>query len=328
MDLFTADVSSGALAPLELTHPGSGKAAAAQPTAVRARLARFAPDGRGILLLRAGDAAGSDFWQLQSLDPDSPETRALSVESSRDTICSTKCRTATPGDTTNDGGLSHLKLIDQQRKLDLNPASVPPGVISSLKFDAGGKRLAMTLESARSPRDIYVLEPETQQLTRWTESELGPIEATGLVTPALVRFPTWDHVDNQPRMLSAYAYRPAAVAPAAAAGAVAAPRPVLILLRTGGGTQYRPGFEPLVQFLVNELGFVVLAPNLRGATGFGCGFAELARGELRDDAARDIGSLLVWIGLQHELDFNHVAVMGEGYGSYLARRVWRSTATG
>jgi dipeptidyl aminopeptidase/acylaminoacyl peptidase len=73
-----------------------------------------------------------------------------------------------------------------------------------------------------------------------------------------------------------------------------------------------------VQFLVNELGFVVLAPNVRGAAGFGRDFSELARGELRDDAARDIGSLLVWIGLQHELDFNHVMIMGEGYGSYLA----------
>ena len=33
---------------------------------------------------------------------------------------------------------------------------------------------------------------------------------------------------------------------------------------------------------------------------------------------RDVGSLLVWIGLQHELDRNHVMLLGEGYGSYLA----------
>jgi len=26
----------------------------------------------------------------------------------------------------------------------------------------------------------------------------------------------------------------------------------------------------------------------------------------------------VWIGLQHELDFNHILIMGEGNGSYLA----------
>ncbi|MGA8706661.1 MAG: prolyl oligopeptidase family serine peptidase [Steroidobacteraceae bacterium] len=314
VELFTADVASGALAPVELPHLSSGKAAAAEPVALRARLARFAPDGRGILLLRAGESAGASFWQLQSVE--SGETHALSVESTRDVDLFDE---SPDGHflayTTNDSGLSHLKLIDQQRKLDLNPASVPAGVISSLKFDATGKRLAFTLESARAPRDVYVLEPETQLLTRWTESELGPVEATSLVTPALVRFPTWDRLDDQPRMLSAYAYRPAA-APAPAAAA--APRPVLILLRTGGGTQYRPGFEPLAQFLVNELGFVVLAPNVRGAAGFGRDFSELARGELRDDAARDVGSLLVWIGLQHELDFNHVMVMGEGYGSYLA----------
>ena len=53
-----------------------------------------------------------------------------------------------------------------------------------------------------------MLEPETQTLTRWTQSELGPIDPAALVTPALLRFPTWDRVDGQPRMLSAYVYRP------------------------------------------------------------------------------------------------------------------------
>ena len=33
---------------------------------------------------------------------------------------------------------------------------------------------------------------------------------------------------------------------------------------------------------------------------------------------RDIGSLLVWIDLQRDLDRNRVAVLGEGYGAYLA----------
>src|SRR6185369_13787161 len=33
---------------------------------------------------------------------------------------------------------------------------------------------------------------------------------------------------------------------------------------------------------------------------------------------RDIGSLLVWIGLQPDMDRNHIAVMGGSYGGYLA----------
>ena len=315
-ELFLADLGSADLAPLALARKAEGKAPASAPVPLRSRSARFAPDGRGILLLASGDgAAGADFWQLRYLDAAVGETRALSIETERDIeLFDESADGHFLAYTINDGGTSRLALIDQQRKLDLNPRALPPGVISSLKFDASGKRLALTLESARSPRDVYVLEPETQTLTRWTQSELGPIDPGSLITPALVRFATWDRVDGQPRMLSAFAYRSGA----APSSTPPAPRPVLILLRSGGGNQFRPGFDPLVQYLVNELGFAVLAPNVRGAAGYGRSFGELAQGALRDDAVRDVGSLLVWIGLQHELDFNRIMVMGEGYGSSLA----------
>ena len=39
---------------------------------------------------------------------------------------------------------------------------------------------------------------------------------------------------------------------------------------------------------------------------------------LREDAVKDIGSLLVWIGLQHDLDRDRVVVMGGSYGGYMA----------
>jgi dipeptidyl aminopeptidase/acylaminoacyl peptidase len=93
---------------------------------------------------------------------------------------------------------------------------------------------------------------------------------------------------------------------------------VLLLLCGGGGGQCRPGFEPFLQYLIHQLGVVIVAPNVRGSTGFGRGLAEAGQGALRDDAVRDIGSLLVWIDLQRDLDRNRVALLGEGYGAYLA----------
>jgi dienelactone hydrolase len=326
-ELFIAHLDSGELTPVlpqhkPEEHKPEGKAAArGAPAALplRARVARFAPDGRGILLLAAGEgASGADYWQLRYFDPVDGEARVLSSETDREV----ELFDESPDGhylayTSNDAGLSRLSLIDQQRKLDLNVPAVPPGVISSLRFDSSGKRLALTIESARSPRDVYVLELETHVLTRWTQSELGPIDPAALITPALVRFPTWDRTDSgQARTLSAFVYRPSGGA--ASASASAGPRPVVILIRSGGGNQFRPGFEPLLQYLANELGFVVLAPNVRGSAGFGRSFGDLGQGALREDAARDIGSLLVWVGLQHELDYNHIAVMGEGYGSYIA----------
>ena len=313
-ELFLVDVATAELTALALPRKPDSKGPAPAPTPLRAHSARFAPDGRGLLLVTA-EGAGTDFLQLRYLDPVSAELRVLSSDTEHDVeLFDESADGRFLAYSTNDGGSSRLTLVDQQRKLDLNPGSLPPGIISSLKFDSTGKRLALTLESARSPRDVYVLEPETQALTRWSASELGPIDPSSLIMPAMVHFPTWDRIDGQARILSAYVYRPSAPAIVASP----APRPVLILLRSGAGRQFRPGYDPFVQYLANELGLVVLAPNVRGAAGFGRSFAELGQGALRDDAARDVGSLLVWIGLQHELDHNRVMLMGEGYGSYLA----------
>jgi dipeptidyl aminopeptidase/acylaminoacyl peptidase len=309
-ELFIATLASGELTAVTLPHKPEAKAPRSPqppPTPVRALSARFAPDGRGILLLGHTEGAGdTDLRQLQYLDPASGEVRALSTDSGREVeLFDESADGHYLAYTSTEGGVSRLALLDQQRKLDLNIRELPPGIISSLKFDPSGKRLALTLESARAPRDVYVLEPETQLLTRWTMSELGPIDPVNLAGAAPVRFPTWDRIDGQPRVLSAAAFRPRAAPPA---GTPAGPHPVLVLLRGTGGTQFRPGFDPLVQFLVNELGFVVLAPNVRS-------FGE---GAPRDDAVRDVGSLLVWIGQQHELDYNHIMILGEGYDSSLA----------
>ena len=52
-----------------------------------------------------------------------------------------------------------------------------------------------------------------------------------------------------------------------------------------------------MQFLVEELGYAVIAPNVRGSSGYGKTFLKLDDGTLREDAVKDIGSLIVWIGL-------------------------------
>ncbi len=47
---------------------------------------------------------------------------------------------------------------------------------------------------------------------------------------------------------------------------------------------------------MNELGYAVVAPNVRGSSGYGRSFLKLDDGALREDSVRDIGALLVWIG--------------------------------
>ena len=348
-ELYIAGVDSGEVTAVSADGAGAGSSggsgdagsrrkapakAAAAAAALRVQDARFSSDGRGVLLLTrhtgAGSAAaapgGAQFQRLCYTDFGAHEWRELSTDAGHDVE---RFDRSIDGHyvayVVDDGGSSRLMLIDQQRKLDLTIAALPAGIISTLKFDPSGRRLALTIETVHSPRDVYVLEPETQALTRWTQSELGLLDPDRFVAPQVLRFPTWDRVDGQRRELTALVYRAAAdaaaVPPAASGGdasVAAGPRPVLLLLCGGGGGQCRPGFEPFLQYLIRQLGVVIVAPNVRGSTGFGRALAEAGQGALRDDAPRDIGSLLVWIDLQRDLDRNRVAVLGEGYGAYLA----------
>ena len=145
-------------------------------------------------------------------------------------------------------------------------------------------------------------------LERWTRSEAGPVDTNTFVAPELVHYPTWDRVARRP----AHAIRLSLLAEERRARI-----PVLINIHGGPESQYRPGYEPFFQFLVNELGYAVIAPNVRGSSGYGKSFLKLDNGVLREDSVKDIGALLVWIGVQPMLDRERVVVMGGSYGGYM-----------
>jgi dipeptidyl aminopeptidase/acylaminoacyl peptidase len=295
--LYVVDVASGTLTPVD---PGGRKAAV--------RAAKFSPDGHGVYEL--SDAEG-EFTEVLYRDLVTHETRRLTPQDAgwdvEEFDVSADGRYLAYVE--NQDGRSHLVLEDIASRIETSPAGIPEGVISGLRFDHSGDRLALSVETAQSPRDVYVYDLRHDKLERWTNSEPGPIDERELVTPELVRFPTWDRVAGHQRMLSAYLYRPRTPA---------GPCPVVVLIAGGPQAQSRPGWDPFVQFLVNELGYAVVAPNVRGSSGYGKSFLALDNGELREDAVRDVGSLLVWLGVQTAFDREHVAVMGASYGGYLA----------
>jgi dipeptidyl aminopeptidase/acylaminoacyl peptidase len=293
--LYVVDVTSGMLTALD----ASGRK-------VGIRAARFAPDGSGIYI--ASDESG-EFAELRYLNPATHESRQVVGGLSWDIDAfDVSVDGRYIAYVVNENGRGRLTVLDTRERRELSPPGLPDGPISTLKFDRTGARLALTAEAAQSPRDVYVYEPERNALVRWTQSELGPVDPGSFVAAQAVHFPTWDRAGGGARMLSAYLYLPH----------TSGPHPVLVYIHGGPESQFKPGFDPFLQFVVNELGYAVLAPNVRGSEGYGKSFLKLDDGMLREDAVRDIGALLVWIGMQSELDRNHVVVMGASYGGYMA----------
>ena len=183
-------------------------------------------------------------------------------------------------------------------------------LVGALSFSPDGKRLALTLNTATSPSDAYVLDLATATLTRWTQSEVGGLDTTKFVSPSLIRYPTFDKVKGKPRSIPAFYYRPASL-----------PRdgklPVVINIHGGPESQAMAYFSATTQYMVNELGVAVIYPNVRGSAGYGQSYLRLDNAEKREDSVRDIGALLDWIATQPELDPSRVAVMGGSYGGYM-----------
>ncbi|MGH8197687.1 MAG: S9 family peptidase, partial [Steroidobacteraceae bacterium] len=207
----------------------------------------------------------------------------------------------------NEDGASRLLIMDLAMKIDLIPPKLPFGVIGSIGFDVEGERLAFSLQTPSEPYDVWVFGLENGELTRWTQSEIGPIDSKRLVAPSLVRYPTFDEVEREPRQVPAWVYRPAG----------AGPHPVLINIHGGPEAQSRPIFSIATQQWAGELGYAVIHPNVRGSTGYGKTYVALDNGMKREDSVKDIGALLDWIATQPDLDAKRVVVIGGSYGGYM-----------
>ncbi|MFD1468893.1 S9 family peptidase [Hymenobacter caeli] len=295
-ELFRFDLASRQLTPLHQT---------AAPVAYSG--VEFSRDAKGLFLV---SDEGSEFQTLRYLDLASGRLTPLSAPIPWDVEGLERSRDG--GQlvfSTNEGGYSKLYVLDANTRAYRPVANVPKGVIGGFKLNDDGRRLALTLASATSSADAYVLDLAGGQLTRWTTSEVGGLNPAAFVEPELVQYPTFDQVSGRPRLIPAFIYRPKN-----ARGKV----PVLLSIHGGPEGQSLPNFSALINLLVNELGVAVAVPNVRGSTGYGKTYLGLDNGPRREDSVKDIGALLDWIATQPGLDATRVAVFGGSYGGYMS----------
>jgi len=214
--------------------------------------------------------------------------------------------------TTNESGMSRVYLLDTRTREYRAVDSIPTGLAFGLTFSPDDSQLAMTLNTATTPSDTFVLELgdsplEHGRLTRWTTSEVGGLDTTQFRSPELVSFPTFDEIDGAARQIPAWIYKPVGEGPF----------PVVISIHGGPEGQTRPGFSSTYQMWLDKLGVAVILPNVRGSSGYGKSYLALDNDFKREDSVRDIGALLDWIPTQPDLDHDRIAVFGGSYGGYM-----------
>ena len=269
--------------------------------------AQFSKDGKGIYVTTDRD---SEFLRLAYVDLATKKHEYLTGSINWDVDSfALSWDGKTIAFVTNEDGLSVLHLFDTASRKELLPApKLPPGVIGSIEWHRNNRELGFGMESARSTYDTYSLDVSTGKIERWTESETGGIKTENFSEPEVVRWKTFDG-----KMISGLYYRP----PTRFAGR----RPVIVDIHGGPEGQSRPWFQGENNYFVNELGVVVIQPNVRGSTGYGKTFLKLDNGFSREDTYKDIAALLDWIKTRPDLDADRIMVTGGSYGGHMTLAV-------
>jgi dipeptidyl aminopeptidase/acylaminoacyl peptidase len=173
-------------------------------------------------------------------------------------------------------------------------------------FTSDGSRLLYYHNGPTEPGDLWVYHLATGNSTQLTHSLVAGVRSEDMVEPYLVHYPSRDGKWT----ISAFLYVPFNMARNGQNAAI-------VYIHGGPTSQTMNSFNRFVQFAANQ-GYMVLAPNYRGSTGYGKEFQQANLFDMGGGDLQDVLAGVDWIKQTGHLDPKKIAVMGGSYGGYLS----------
>ena len=173
-------------------------------------------------------------------------------------------------------------------------------------FAKDGQQLLYIHNGPTAPADLWVYHVASDKSQQITHSLVGGIRSEDLVEPLLIHYPSRDGKWT----ISAFLYVPYNMARSGQNAAI-------VYIHGGPTSQTMNLFNRFIQFAANQ-GYMVLAPNYRGSTGYGKEFQQANLFDMGGGDLQDILAGVDWIKQTGHLDPKKIAVMGGSYGGYLS----------
>jgi dipeptidyl aminopeptidase/acylaminoacyl peptidase len=279
----------------------------------------FTPDGHYIFF---GTDDGREFFSLAQMNL---QTRRVDILDDTPGELASTAMSRNGGFfayTINRDGFSELYI----RKLDTDgkplittldtkgaPVKLPgQGVVSGLNFSQDNSKLAFAFNGARYNADVWLYDLKSHALKQVTHSSRAGVPASSFIEPELVHYKSFDG-----REIPAWYYRPQAPVGSTPTGKGARARlPVIVSVHGGPEGQEQPTFNPNYQYFLSR-GYAVLAPNVRGSTGYGKTYTHLDDVAKREDSVKDLAAAVEWLKTEGGADERRIAIMGGSYGGYM-----------
>lgn len=202
----------------------------------------------------------------------------------------------------NVDGASQLRGRDLTTGRELPMPELPPGELLALDVHPKGRRVALVFSTASEAPNLFELDLKTGKLRALGQSMLGGIPQKDMIHPERISYPTFDGRD-----IPAWLYRPRG----------SGKFPIVVSIHGGPEAQERPRYVymGLYQYLLNR-GFGILAPNIRGSTGYGKTYQALIHRDWGGAELRDIEHAAKYLRTLDWVDSNRIAIFGGSFGGF------------
>jgi dipeptidyl aminopeptidase/acylaminoacyl peptidase len=172
-------------------------------------------------------------------------------------------------------------------------------------FTRDSSRLLYYHNGPTAPGDLWVYNLADSKSQQLTHSLVGGVRSLDMVEPSLVHYPSQDGKWT----ISAFVYVPYNL-----------PRngqhPAIVYVHGGPTAQTMNSFNRFVQYVANQ-GYIVIAPNYRGSTGYGKEFQQANLFDMGGGDLQDVLAAAAWIKQTGYVDPKKVILMGGSYGGYM-----------
>lgn len=206
------------------------------------------------------------------------------------------------------GSFDRANLVFRIDRVLVGEGELAEGVAESIAADESSRTVVLSLSTATSPSQLYVIDTEDVPKRQTNERILG------IPASALARGEDYAYTSHDGLRISARLYMPAAEL------GFTGPRPVIFYIHGGPQSQERPDYTwfsmPLIQFFTLN-GFAVWVPNVRGSSGYGLTYMKRIDRDWGGLDRLDHVAAFEHLRKDTRLDMSRAGVMGRSYGGYM-----------
>ena len=169
-----------------------------------------------------------------------------------------------------------------------------------IDWHADSKRIVATFNGVTTISDLWLFSTDGNA-RKLTDLSMGELKS--MISPEWITYTTRDGLAVRAALFRERGKRGEKL-------------PAVVFVHGGPNFEFGEFFYPLPQVLAHE-GYVVLAPNYRGSTGYGTAFRNANFCEWGHADAFDVIDAARWLQTQDFVDPDRIAVVGPSYGGYL-----------